>query len=229
MKYQLKNIRLSSGTVQTQGIHFGEKYQWLSAELYNDEDIFANPARLPRFYCMTDAVIELYKPYAKPDTTPGAIAGTLLVDEALLKQAITDGKTPGDLLHISQVHTYIYDLDTTYARVYRADVLDPQTRTVVHKKNDFIKGSNNEVVPVTQLMLYLKKRYDAEAAAVDPQKAWQWVENPAEVARRVIERSYRRYETSATQATPGASTEQPADTSSAEVEAARQALAGAGV
>lgn len=229
MKYQLKNIRLSSGTVQTPGAFFGQKYQWLSAELYNDEDIFANPGRLPRFYCMTDDVVNLYKPYAKPDTTPGALPDTLLVDEAILKQAITEGKVP-DLLHISQIHTCTVTLDAPYARVYRADVVDPATHVTVHKKNDFIKSGNNDVIPVTQLTLYLKKKYDPEAAAVDPTKAWSWVESPENVARRVLERSYRRYDVSATQAAPAeAPIAQPADTTNAEVAAARQALAGAGV
>lgn len=229
MKYLLKNIRISGGTVQTPGQYQGQKYQWLQAELFNDEDIFANPSRLPRFYNMTDQVINMYKPYAKQDPKETVAEGqepTLIVDEKALSEAIAKGECP-DILHVNQVHRYNYPLDAPYARVYRRDVKDAKTGATLHKAGEFITGQQGEIVPVTELPLYLKKGRDNET------NEWNWVEEPSIVARRLLERSYKRYVVKQPTATaPAAETTAPEaapDATQAEIEAAKKLLAEQGV
>jgi len=227
MKYLLKNIRISGGTVQTPGQYQGQKYQWLQAELFNDEDVFANPSRLPRFYNMTDQVINMYKPYAKQDPNEIVAEGqepTLIVDEKALSEAIAKGDCP-DILHVSQIHRYNYPLSAPYARVYRRDVKDAKSGAILFKAGDFVRGQQGEIVPVTELPLYLKKGRDNET------NEWDWVEDPSIVARRLLERNYKRYITTAP-AAPAAEQTAPAatpDATQAEIEAAKKLLAEQGV
>ena len=55
MRYSLRNIRINRG-VNSRG-----EYEWLQAELFNDAQPWANPARLPQFPSMTKEYIDLFK------------------------------------------------------------------------------------------------------------------------------------------------------------------------
>lgn len=179
MKYLLKNITILSGTQSN-----GTKYNWLQADLFNDEDIFGNPARLPRYYCMTDVVIDMYQKYAVDDTTR---PGIKVVNEASVKEAIAKGEI-GDILHINQIHAITMPLPAEYARIYRTQVKDATTGAVLHDKGDYILAEGQtEPVPVSSITLHIKKYFDSET------NEYSWVEDPHSVLRRVLERNYKPY------------------------------------
>lgn len=168
MQYKLTNLILREGVVpQTARSHQGEKYQWITAELYNELDPFGNPTRLPRYFIMQDNLIKAYEPYLEPAI---GIPGAKKVNEASMQQAITEGKCP-DLLHITNVFMVEWPLSESYVR------LDSTT----HKP---ILSQNGAIIPVTHLTLYLKKVLDTDT------NEWVWQESPSQVANRVLQRNY---------------------------------------
>ena len=172
MKYVFKNLILQSGTVpMTARSHQGEPYSWITAELFNESDPFGNPARLPRFYILSETLVTMFKPYCEPLTGPNVAPGTLKVNEVSINKAIAEGTCP-DIMHISNVFMVEWPLAEPYVRLDRA------SRQPVTNKD-------GRITPVQSLTLYLKKTFDPDT------NEWQWVEAPADVARRVLERSYQ--------------------------------------
>lgn len=219
MKYKLQNIRITKGN-NSRG-----EYAWLQADLFNDADPFANPARLPRYYNMTDAVIAMYDKYTEQVTENGETFNK--VNEASLVEAIKNGETP-DILHIDHIFAVEYPLPEYYARVYRTDRIE--NGILIGKAGDFITGKNGEVIPTNTLTLYLKKGYDPDS------NEWVFVERPEQVARRVLERNYKRYELKTQQAeatapamSPEPPTTAPAETKEQEIARLKAQLEAAGV
>ena len=183
MKYLLKQITIYESTNQRGA------YSWLQARLFNDIDVFGNPAQLPRYYNMTEEVVALYKPYSTLDQARSAGEVKVYnVDEERLQEAITKG-TIGDILHIDQIHSVVVPLPGWYARIHKTDII--RDNSLVAKKGDFVRNDAGEVIPVNSLELYLKKYFDPNEP--DATKAWKWVEAPERAMRNVLARNYKQY------------------------------------
>lgn len=177
----MKNILITEG-INSRGI-----YRWLQADLFNDDDIFDNPAQLPRYYNMTPQVIDLFMPAAEKDADQSTPDTTVYkVNEASMMQAIANGKhangaiVPGDVMHIDRVFPLEMPLTGIWGRINRRDITNDKGELIA-KKGEFRKGANGEITPFTSLTLYLKKN-----------KEGNWVDNPQQILARVLERGYRR-------------------------------------
>jgi len=204
MKYLMQDILITEGK-NSRGV-----YRWLQADLFNDDDIFDNPAQLPRYYNMTPQVIDLFMPACEKDAE-ASTADTVVykVNEATVLEAIKNGKyengviVRGDILHIDRVFPLEMALTGIWGRINRRDITNDRG-DIIAKKGEFRKGENGEVTPVTAITLYLKKN-----------KEGNWVDNPQQVLGRVLERGYRRLtdeykDAGAAPATAPATTEAPA-------------------
>lgn len=181
MKYLLQNIQITEGK-NSRGI-----YRWLQADLFNDEDVFDNPAQLPRYYNMTPQVIDLFMPAAEKDTELSTSEITVYkINEATVHEAVANKQydanhpIPGDILHVDRVFPIEMPLSGIWGRINRRDITD-STGNIIAKKGEFRKGQNGEVTPVTSITLYIKKNRDND-----------WVDRPDQVLARVLERGYRR-------------------------------------
>lgn len=177
----MQNILINEGT-NSRGA-----YRWMQADLFNDDDIFDNPAQLPRYFNMTPQVIDLFMPAAEKDAEASDANITVYkVNEATVIEAIKNGKyedgtiVRGDILHIERIFPLEMPLTGVWGRVNRRDIVDDKG-TVIAKKGEFRKGENGEVTPVTAITLYLKQN-----------KEKNWVDNPQQILARVLERGYRR-------------------------------------
>lgn len=169
MKYRLKNLVYQEGITPADArSHANEKYSWITAELFNNNDPFGNPNRLPRFYIMEPGLIELYKPYMEP---LAGQPGQMKVNEVSIMKAIADGTCP-NIMDISNVFMVEWPLGEKYVR------LDRTTRQPVLNKDGIM-------TPTETLVLYLKKVLDPDT------NEWSWVESPSSVAQRVLSRSYK--------------------------------------
>lgn len=183
MKYLLKQITIYESTNQRGA------YSWLQARLFNDIDVFGNPAQLPRYYNMTEEVVALYKPYGTLNQARSAGEVKVYnVDETKLQEAIAKGAI-GDILHIDQIHSVVVPLPGWYARIHKTDIIN--NGNLVAKKGDFVRNDAGEVIPVDSLELYLKKYFDPNEK--DEAKAWKWVEAPERAMRNVLARNYKQY------------------------------------
>lgn len=181
MKYKVQNIHVLTATNER-----GE-YQWLQADLFNDQNPFANPNPLPRYYSMTPAVIKIFEPWLEPakDAKGNIIPGDKVVNEVSMMKDIEEKKCPfGDVSHIDHVFRYVHPLEGAWARIYPNDVVDDKG-TTIHKKGEFVIAKNQtKPTPVTQLALYLPQAQDSDTGA------WDFVDDPSTVARRVLEKNY---------------------------------------
>lgn len=182
MKYLMQNILIMEGT-NSRG-----KYRWMQADLFNDDDIFDNPAQLPRYFNMTPQVIDLFMPAAEKDAEASDEKITVYkVNEATVEEAIKNKKyadadvvVRGDILHIDRVFPLEMALTGVWGRINRRNITNDKGELIA-KKGEFRKGENNEVIPVTAITLYLKKN-----------KEDNWVDDPKIILGRVLERGYRR-------------------------------------
>jgi hypothetical protein len=193
MRYQLVNINIHTARNQR------GNYSWLEAELNRDDDPFANPSQLPRYYLLNEFVVNAYKQFATVNqeltqryaTNPnrkdanGAVLNVLSVTDL--------SKLPENLSHVSGVVRTTVPLEGIWGAVYTAD--NPQTGA---KAGDFRRGQNGEVTPVRELILYVKKIKDNETG----EEMFQ--EDPALIARRVLERRYKRLDNFQVQQAPQA-------------------------
>lgn len=179
MKYQLIEIHIHTAS-NSRG-----NYSWMEASLNRDDDVFANPWPLPRYYVLNEAVVNAYKTHGLVDNEltnrynrKGANGETLPV----LTVDIT--KLPENLTHVSGIEQVTVPLDGIWGQIYTYDGILTNGKQV--KAGDFRLGANGEVTPVRQLVLYIKKTRDNETG-----KEF-FVEEPSVVARRVLERRYKR-------------------------------------
>jgi len=177
----MQNILIMEGT-NSRG-----KYRWMQADLFNDDDIFDNPAQLPRYFNMTPQVIDMFMPAAEKDADASDDNITVYkVNEATVVEAIKNGKydndviVRGDILHIDRVFPLEMALTGVWGRINRRNITNDKGENVA-KKGEFRKGENGEVIPVTAITLYLKKN-----------KEGNWVDDPKIILGRVLERGYRR-------------------------------------
>ena len=222
MKYLLKEIQIFEGSNQR------GPYSWLQARLFNDVDVFGNPAQLPRYYNMTEQVVALYKPYAVQDTVRSTQElKVYTVNETNMFNDIKEGKIP-DYLHIDQIFAVVVPTPGWYARIYKTPVI--QNNQQIAAAGEFVKNANGEVTPVNSLVLYLKKYLDPNE--MDQTKAWKWVEEPERAMRTVLSRNYKKYDAPVgieAGAAPAAPTAGPSTSPEDEIAKAKAVLEAAGV
>lgn len=209
MRYKLQNIRINRG-VNSRGT-----YEWLQAELFNDAQPWANPARLPQFPSMTQAYIDLFKEdndanlkeiedyrivrdgktimqvfqvTALPKLE--TIAKRLKAQDELLDDASAAEQAKNMLAnaisHISHVHTVVQPLVGLWAPIYRRDTTINGT---TYPRGTRRIGQNGKPMPaVRSLRVVVRQGWDE-----DDQK-WVDVENPEDLANLILERGYERVE-----------------------------------
>jgi len=214
MRYSLRNIRINRG-VNSRG-----EYEWLQAELFNDAQPWANPARLPQFPSMTKEYIELFKEDndANLEEIPEyktVVDGKTVLQvfrlksfpkkETVAKRLKEQGAAIDDdeamqmaenmlknaITHISHVHSVIQPLEGLWQPVYRRDTT---INGVTYPKGTPRIGQDGKPVPaVRSLRVIVRQGYDEDSGQ------WVDVENPEDIANLMLERRYTRVEEQAAQ------------------------------
>lgn len=141
MKYLIKRATITKGITQT-GSHKGETYHLFMAELYIEDNIFANPAQLPRFYTLSPAIAAAFLQYANVDPQD---ANTFNVDTT---------KLPDTLKYIVNCFPYKRTLTRDYGRI------DKTTK-------EFIKAANGSTTPIRSILIYSTKVADNETGEMN--------------------------------------------------------------
>lgn len=214
MRYSLRNIRINRG-VNSRG-----EYEWLQAELFNDAQPWANPARLPQFPSMTKEYIDLFKEDndANLEEIPEyktVVDGKTVLQvfrlksfpkkETVAKRLKEQGAAIDDdeamqmaenmlknaITHISHVHSVIQPLEGLWQPVYRRDTT---INGVTYPKGTPRIGQDGKPVPaVRSLRVIVRQGYDEDSGQ------WVDVENPEDIANLMLERRYTRVEEQAAQ------------------------------
>ena len=214
MRYSLRNIRINRG-VNSRG-----EYEWLQAELFNDAQPWANPARLPQFPSMTKEYIDLFKEDndANLEEIPEyktVVDGKTVLQvfrlksfpkkETVAKRLKEQGAAINDdeamqmaenmlknaITHISHVHSVIQPLEGLWQPVYRRDTT---INGVTYPKGTPRIGQDGKPVPaVRSLRVIVRQGYDEDSGQ------WVDVENPEDIANLMLERRYTRVEEQAAQ------------------------------
>ena len=214
MRYSLRNIRINRG-VNSRG-----QYEWLQAELFNDAQPWANPARLPQFPSMTKEYIDLFKeendanlkeiPEYKTVVDGKVVLQVFQVTsfpkkETVAKRLIEQGAAMDEaealpmaenllknaITHISHVHQVIQPLEGLWQPVYRRDTTINGT---TYPKGTPRIGQDGKPVPaVRSLRVIVRQGYDEDS------NQWVDVENPEDIANLMLERRYTRVEEQAAQ------------------------------
>ena len=214
MRYSLRNIRINRG-VNSRG-----EYEWLQAELFNDAQPWANPARLPQFPSMTKEYIDLFKEDndANLEEIPEyktVVDGKTVLQvfrlksfpkkETVAKRLKEQGAAIDDdeamqmaenmlknaITHISHVHSVIQPLEGLWQPVYRRDTT---INGVTYPKGTARIGQDGKPVPaVRSLRVIVRQGYDEDSGQ------WVDVENPEDIANLMLERRYTRVEEQAAQ------------------------------
>ena len=214
MRYSLRNIRINRG-VNSRG-----EYEWLQAELFNDAQPWANPARLPQFPSMTKEYIDLFKedndanleeiPEYKTVVDGKAVLQVFRLKsfpkkETVAKRLKEQGAAIDDdeamqmaenmlknaITHISHVHSVIQPLEGLWQPVYRRDTT---INGVTYPKGTPRIGQDGKPVPaVRSLRVIVRQGYDEDSGQ------WVDVENPEDIANLMLERRYTRVEEQAAQ------------------------------
>ena len=209
MRYALRNIRINRG-VNSRG-----QYEWLQAELFNDAQPWANPARLPQFPSMTKEYIDLFKEDNDsnleeiPDYKT-VVDGKVVLQvfrlksfpkvETIAKRLKEQGAAVDDadatsmaenmlknaITHISHVHSVIQPLEGLWQPIYRRDTT---INGVTYPKGSPRMGQDGKPVPaVRSLRVIVRQGYDEDS------NTWVDVENPEDIANLMLERRYTRVE-----------------------------------
>lgn len=194
MKYLLKDIVIFEGTFE-RGTRKGQKYRWLRGSLYNETKFRANPRQLPFYFAFSPEEVDMYMPYAKPNAQR---PGTFNVNDVDLKAAIEKGEEV-DLRHVDNMFKVTMPLPCPYARIYNAQVKNPDTGALMHDKGDWVVAEGQtQPVPVQELTMYLMKVVDNETGEIT------WRDDPAQEMRRILERSYKPFVPTVGDAAPAA-------------------------
>jgi hypothetical protein len=218
MRYALRNIRINRG-VNSRG-----QYEWLQAELFNDVQPWANPARLPQFPSMTKEYIDLFKedndanleeiPEYKTVVNGQTVLQVFRVKsfpkvETIAKRLKEQGAVIDDaealsmaenmlknaITHISHIHSVIQPLEGLWQPVYRRETTINGT---TYPKGSPRIGQDGKPVPaVRSLRVIVRQGYDEDAN--DGKGGWVDVENPEDIANLMLERRYTRIEEQAAQ------------------------------
>jgi hypothetical protein len=214
MRYALRNIRINRG-VNSRG-----QYEWLQAELFNDAQPWANPARLPQFPSMTKEYIDLFKEdndanleeipeyktvvngqtvlqvfRLKSFPSKETVAKRLKEQGAAIDDAealsMAESMLKNAITHISHVHSVIQPLEGLWQPVYRRETTINGT---TYPKGSPRIGQDGKPVPaVRSLRVIVRQGYDEDSGQ------WVDVENPEDIANLMLERRYTRIEEQAAQ------------------------------
>ena len=177
MKYLMRNVRIFKGT-NSRG-----DYHWMYVELFNDEDVAANPTRAPHKPILVPAVVEAF--LACTNALTENPQGWIDVD---MSKVPDEGLTKH---HLNNVNPEVVALDGFYQPVYSRDFTD--NNGVMRIKGSVrIGASGSPVPPVNALKVYVQY-YEAETFE-NGQKVKRWipVETKEELAQITLERSYRK-------------------------------------
>ena len=230
MRYKLQNIRINRG-VNSRGT-----YEWLQAELFIEEQPWANPARLPQMPSMTQQYIDLFKeendanleeiPEYKIERDGKVVLQVFRVKafpkvETVAKTLQKQNNTLSDeeaakmaknmldnaITHISHVHTMVQPLVGLWQPVYRRQTTVNGTTYPIGAARI---GTNGRPVPaVRSLRIVMRQYFDPDT------NEWKDAENPEDIANAMLERGYERVEEQAA----SAGTAKPAESGAASGEA----------
>lgn len=189
MQYKLNNVLVLKGT-NSRGT-FG----YIQADLVNP-DPRRRSARANRLYMLDNETVEIYEKFSEVVTDPnilarykvGKITEVKMVNPASAKKAFEDKTVDFDPLFVDHVQKAVYDLPELWAPIYTQDTV---VNGVTHHKGEFRVGDNGEVVPVRQLVMHIMQYPDPDTGT------WEWVDEPSQVAQRILERGYRKYQPTA--------------------------------
>ena len=200
MRYKLQNIRINRG-VNSRGT-----YEWLQAELFIEEQPWANPARLPQMPSMTQQYIPDYtvekdgKPvlqvfevtaFPKVETVAKTLQkqNSSLSDEDAAKMA--KNMLDNAITHVSHVHTMVQPLVGLWQPVYRRPT---KVNGVDYPRGAARIGTNGKPVPaVRSLRIVMRQYFDVD------DNEWKDAENPEDIANTMLERGYEKVEEQAAQ------------------------------
>lgn len=180
MQYLLKEITIYEGT-NSRG-----KYHWMSATLFNDKNVRMNSERKV-YYSTSEDECSLYLPYAKEDPQN---KGSFIVNMADLRAALKDPNSPiypygEQTILYANVVKVKWPLSKPFGRIYRNNVVDPQTKAITHTKGEFIKSETGQIMEYRELSFYL-------AMDIDPDdNTTMYSDDPQRVANRILERYYK--------------------------------------
>ena len=189
MKYLLQNVRINRGT-NSRG-----QYEWLQAQLYNDAQPWANPARLPVLTSMTQAYIDMFK--EQNDANLKEIPEYRVeVNGKVMLQVFELIRVPEAVSHVDHVYTMVQPLNGWWRQVYRRDTV---VNGVTMPKGTPRIGTNGKPLPaVSSLRIVMRQYFDPD------RNIWDDVENPEDIANLILERGYEQIEIAAAQPTAGA-------------------------
>lgn len=196
MKYKLQNVRIN------RGFNSRGQYEWLQAQLFNDAQPWANPARLPVLTSMTQAYIDMFK---EPGDTNLKEIPEYRVEQngKVTTQVFEVTKVPETVDHVDHVYTMVQPLQGLWRQVYRRDTT---INGVVMPKGTPRLGTNGKPLPaVSSLRITMMQGFDPD------RNVWYDIENPEDIANLILERGYEQIEVQAAQ--PAISAAEPAQPS----------------
>lgn len=191
MKYKLQNVRIN------RGFNSRGQYEWLQAQLFNDAQPWANPARLPVLTSMTQAYIDMFK--AENNTNLKEIPEYRVESNGkVVLQVFEVTDVPEAVGHVDHVYTMVQPLKGLWRQIYRRDTT---VNGVVMPKGTPRIGTNGKPLPaVSSLRITMRQAYDED------RNMWVDIENPEDIANLILERGYEQIEIAAAQPQPGAAT-----------------------
>ena len=189
MKYQLKQVRIN------RGINSRGSYEWLQAQLYNDAQPWANPARLPVLTSMTQAYIDMFK---EPGDTNLKEIPEYRVEQngKVVLQVFELTSVPEAVSHVDHVYTMVQPLNGLWRQIYRRDTT---VNGVTMPKGTPRIGTNGKPLPaVSSLRIVMRQYFDPD------RNIWDDVENPEDIANLILERGYEQIEIAAAEPKPNA-------------------------
>lgn len=189
MKYQLQNVRIN------RGFNRRGKYEWLQAQLFNDAQPWANPARLPVLTSMTQAYIDMFKEPQDANLKELPEYRVTQGDKIVL-QVFEVTKVPEIVDHVDHVYTMVQQLKGLWRQIYRRDTT---VNGVVMPKGTPRIGTNGKPLPaVSSIRITMRQAYDED------RNMWVDIENPEDIANTILERGYEQIEVAAAEPMPNA-------------------------
>lgn len=184
MKYLLRNVRINRGW-NSRG-----QYEWLQAELFNDAQPWANPARLPQMPSMTQEYINMFK--EEGDANLKEIPEYRIEENGkVVFQVFQVERVPDAVKYVDHVYTMVQPLNGLWRPVYRRATT---VNGVQYPRGAARIGANGKPMPATRsLRIVMRQAFDPDF------NKWVDIENPEDIANLILERSYEQVEEQAAQ------------------------------
>lgn len=193
MKYKLQNVRIN------RGFNSRGQYEWLQAELYIEDQPWANPARLPVLPSMTQAYIDMFK--EENDANLKEIPEYRVESNGkVVLQVFEVTCIPEKVQYVDHVRTMVQPLNGWWRQIYRRDTV---VNGVTMPKGTPRIGTNGKPLPaVSSLRIVMRQAFDQDAN--EGRGGWMDIENPEDIANLILERGYEQIEVAAAQPIAGA-------------------------